>query len=58
MTVHVVNHNSVGSVINVIASGSLRNLEQFYNRSSANVKTKKISTYISRTKQNTQPRLL
>ena len=56
MTVHVVNHSSVAAVINVTACGSLGNLAHSYNHSSAILKTKKFSTYISRTKQNTQIR--
>jgi hypothetical protein len=47
---------SVGSVIKVNGSGSLRDVAKFYNHSSAILKLKNFVRYIRVTKQNTQLR--
>jgi len=54
LTVHVVNHSSVGSVVKVNGGGTLRDVEQFYNHRSAILKLKNFPRHISVTKNKTR----
>ena len=56
MNVHVANWGSVGSVIKVNGSGSLRDVAKFYNHISAILKLKNFPRHIRVTKEQTQLR--